>query len=200
MIPSLRRLGILTRSSQEMVWVKPQPIGDIDPNRKYISISLLYRSHMLVCRHFGISWYVMFAANKVGNHVGEFLQGGEATGNQTAVENTTNQHTPHPSKCPVVFLGVQPFELHKKHENVASQQPFSPWILQPCRFVWLMNRWPGSCGNCGFWDPKRGDVGGFDQGNWDRCLVALLYYIHHLGGGFKDSLFSPLPGEMIQFD
>ena len=31
-----------------------------------------------------------------------------------------------------------------------------------------------------------------------KCLQILL--VKHLGGGFKDFLFSPLPGEMIQFD
>jgi len=38
----------------------------------------------------------MFAANEVGNHVGEFLQGGEATGKPNS--------THHPN-APVVVLG-----------------------------------------------------------------------------------------------
>ena len=69
----------------------------------------------------------------------------------------TKQHPP--SKVPRgFFLGVQPLNFTKNMKMLRVSNHFGPWI-QP----WL-NRWPGSCGNCGFWDPKR-DVGGFDQGN-----------------------------------
>ena len=37
----------------------------------------------------------------------------------------------------------------------------------------------------------------------DECCIYIgdeILPIYILGGGFKDFLFSPLPGEMIQFD
>ena len=64
--------------------------------------------------------------------------------------------------------------------------------------------------------------GSFDGGNWEghdgdkppfpdsgdgivvtTCIVCVFFVfskIGFLGGGFKDFLFSSLPGEMIQFD
>ena len=48
--------------------------------------------------------------------------------------------------------------------------------------------------------------GGWESQNWNDVAV-LLFFKHwmfsmtaHLGGGFKELVFSPLVGEMIQFD